>query len=154
MRHHLILLGLLSMLSLSCGCVGSDYVPVGTATFSPRADSFPIAVYAPLETPVEIQKGAAPMKLVSDLPSDAIVIGRIDGSGAALASWQAVVEDAKRKARTLGGDAIVITDWGGRLAGVSSFGSTTGNTTTTTSVPVYYKVISFNVLRFSPTTTP
>ena len=47
-------------------------------------------------------------KPLSAIPNGASNIGRIATHGSSAASWKKVVEDAKKKARTLGGDGLVI----------------------------------------------
>ena len=74
---------------------------------------------------------------MSQLPAFATVIGRIDSNGAPAAEWSAVVEDAKNKAREIGGDAIVITRWGSPMTSVDAYGNT-----------YYGKAISLNVMHY------
>ncbi len=116
-------LPLILILSLAGhGCVSSDFMPIGGHTFPPRPKDHIIDVYLAQEAPVQVHKQLANSKPLSAVPRTAIEIGRVDTVGAPAASWGSVVSDAKKKARTLGGDGLVIKGWGSHLTGVDGYG--------------------------------
>lgn len=116
------------LLSCACtllfaqGCVSSDFMPIGGQTFPPRPNDHIIDVYLAQEAPVQVYKQLAGAKALSAVPSTAMEIGRVDTVGAPAASWGSVVNDAKKKARRLGGDGLVIKGWGSHLTGVNGYG--------------------------------
>jgi hypothetical protein len=122
---------------LLTGCVSSNYMPIGGQTYPPRPDDYVIDVYAPTEAPVIVQQSIANAKLSTQLPANAREIGRIDTQGAPAAGWDSMIEDAKRKARALGGDGIVIKQWGNQLTGFNNYGQA-----------YHGKNISMTVVRF------
>ena len=79
------------------------------------------------------------LKPATAVPANAIEIGRVDTHGASNAQWGAVVNDAKSKARELGGDAIIIKSWGSPVVGVGGYGEVYNG-----------KEISCSVIRYSP----
>ena len=101
------------------GCVTSNFMPVGKQTYPPRPDDYVIDVFVPTEAPVVVQQSIGNAKSSADLPTGYTVIGRIDTNGAPAAAWSSVIDDAKKKARQLGGDGIVINQWGEPLVGMS-----------------------------------
>lgn len=109
-------------LLFTVGCVSSDFMPIGGQTYPPRPDEHIIDVYLSDEAPVVVHKQIANAKPLSAVPPGALEIGRVDTIGAPAASWGAVVNDAKKKARTLGGDGLVIKGWGNPLTGVDGYG--------------------------------
>ncbi|MBI2759975.1 MAG: hypothetical protein HYX51_00935 [Chloroflexi bacterium] len=121
------------------GCVTSQFMPVGGQTFAPRPDDYLIDIYIPGSAPVVVHQQLANAKPVEALPAGARVIGRIDTQGAPAAGWAAVFEDAKRKARTLGGDAVVVRQWGNPLVAIDSYGGA-----------MHGKAISLEVVRLKP----
>ena len=136
LRRAACMLTVASVLSL-VGCVSSQFMPVGEMTYAPRPDDYLIDIYLPTEAPVVVHKQVANAKPLSELRAGAKVIGRIDTQGAPAAGWGSLFEDAKRKARTLGGDAIVVRQWGNPLVAVDRYGGTQ-----------YGKAISMEVVRF------
>ncbi len=137
-RYLIVAACALSVLILE-GCVTSQFMPVGTQTFAPRPDDYLVDIYIPSAAPVVVHQQLANAKPVEALPSSARVIGRIDTQGAPAAGWAAVFEDAKRKARTLGGDAVVVRQWGNPLVAVDGYGGAQ-----------YGKSISLEVVRLKP----
>lgn len=119
------------------GCVQSQYMAVGDQTYPPRATDYVIDVYMPLDAPVVMHKQIAGAKDLQALPAGARVIGRVDTVGAPAAGWASVINDAKRKARELGGDALVIRNIDHYLTSVDSYGSA-----------YYGKSVSMEVVRF------
>lgn len=126
---------LITIAAVFSGCVSSSFMHVGN-TYPPRPDDFLIAIYVPLEAPVDVQTSLSNALPLSSMPSDAEIVGRIDSRGAPAASWASVIEDAKGKARQLGGNAIVITRWGTPMVAMN-YGD-----------PMYGKAISMNVVRY------
>jgi len=116
------------------GCVASNFMALGPTTYPPRPDTYPIDIYLPLDSPVIVMQ-ALPNALDVSLAPSSPVIGRIDTNGAPAASWPSVFEDAKQKARMLGGDAIIIRHWGAPLVGFA-YGQ-----------PMYAKSITMTVIR-------
>ena len=134
-----IVLGLgLAMLQITLGgCVSSNSMAIGEITYPPRPTDYIIEVYLSIDAPVAMHKGVANAKSVSEIPSWAKVIGRVDTVGAPAASWGKVINNAKRRARTLGGDGLVIGSWGSHVTSVDSYGS------------MYYgKNVSMQVIRY------
>jgi hypothetical protein len=86
--------------SILAGCVTSTVVPIDSDRPPPRPEGSPIDVYA--DPPLKVE-GA---KLLKELPPHR-VIGNviINPTDLALSSQ---VEEAKRGARTLGGDGIIL----------------------------------------------
>ncbi len=119
------------------GCVSSTFVPVGGRTYPPRPSDYLIDVYVPVEAPVIVLQSFPNAKRPDQVPAGATVIGRIDTQGAPAAAWKSVIEDAEKKARELGGDAVVIGQWGHPLTGVDGYGNT-----------YYGKAVSMTVLRY------
>jgi hypothetical protein len=105
------------------GCVTSNFMPIGGQTYPPRPDDYIIEVYVPVQAPVLVQQSIGSAKPASQLPSKAREIGRIDTAGAPAAAWGSMIEDAKKKARTLGGDGIVVSQWGSQLQSVDGYGN-------------------------------
>lgn len=128
----------ISLLALQ-GCVTSQFMPIGSQTYAPRPDDYLIDIYIPQAAPVVVHQQLANAKPIERLPAGAQVIGRIDTQGAPAAGWASVFEDAKRKARTLGGDAVVVRQWGNPLMGVDQYGSA-----------YHGKSISLEVVRLKP----
>ena len=127
------------LLSAFSGCVSSQSMTLGDQTYAPRPPDHVIDVFIPDDAPVEVHKSLADAKPLAMLPTDANEIGRIDTDGAAAASWDAVIEDAKKKARELGGDAIVIRHWGYPMTGANRYGGAS-----------YGKALSMIVVRLRP----
>lgn len=119
------------------GCVSSQFMPVGSATYPPRPDGYLIDMYLPTDAPVVVHQQLAGARSTDEVPAGATVIGRIDTQGAPAAGWASCFEDAKQKARMLGGDAIVARRWGNPLVAVDGYGNTQ-----------YGKAISLEVLRY------
>lgn len=103
-------------------CVSSQYMALGSVTYPPRPRDYVIEVFLPVEAPVNVHQSVANSRPLAELPRHAIQVGRIDTSGAPAASWLAVINDAKKKARQLGGDGIEIKQWGHVLTGVDGYG--------------------------------
>ncbi|MCA9281262.1 MAG: hypothetical protein KDA30_04420 [Phycisphaerales bacterium] len=120
-------------------CVSSNYMAIGDQTYPPRADDYVIDVYLPTDAPVNVHQSVANSKPLASLPSYAREIGRIDTEGAPAASWSSVINDAKKKARALGGDALVIKQWGSYLSGVDGYGTA-----------YHGKNLSMTVVRYRP----
>ncbi len=59
------------------------------------------------------------------MPTDAIVIGRVDTVGAPAVGWAPVIADAQRKARKRVDDALVIRNIGSHVPSVDSTGTPT-----------------------------
>ncbi len=129
--------GLLLIVLLVSGCVSSQYMAVGGQTYPPRADEYVIDVYLPIDAPVNVHQSIANAKPLTALPPLATEIGRVDTAGAPAAGWAAVIDDAKKKARALGGDALVIKQWGYQMTGMDSYGQT-----------YYGKNLSMTVVRY------
>jgi len=119
------------------GCVQSQYMAVGDQTYPPRPIDYIIDVYMPLDAPVVMHKQIAGAKDLQILPAGSRVIGRVDTVGAPAAGWASVINDAKHKARELGGDALVIRNIDHYLSAVDSYGSA-----------YYGKSVSMEVVRF------
>jgi hypothetical protein len=121
------------------GCVSSEMMSLGGISYPPRPDNYLIEVYTTTDAPVNILQEIGPTKPLSSVPSGATDIGRIDSHGAPAASWGKVIDDAKEKARTLGGDGLVIKSWASPLSHVDGYGN-----------PQYAKEISTTVIRYLP----
>ncbi len=129
----------LTSLVLLGGCVSSEYMAVGEKTFAPRPREYIIDVYLTTDAPVNVHKAVANAKSLDALPPRAITVGRVDTSGAPAASWASVINNAKKKARELGGDALVIKEWGHTMVGMDSYGRS-----------YYGKNLSMTVVRYRP----
>ncbi len=129
--------GLCVAMSMS-GCVSSQMMPVGGQTFPPRPDGYLIDVYLPQEAPVVVHQEVPNVRPLSQLASSAKVIGRVDTQGAPAAGWASLFEDAKRRARELGGDALVVRQWGHHLVSADAYGAQHG------------KSLSMDVVRLNP----
>jgi len=127
------------LLVIVSGCVSSQMMVVGNKTYPPRPNDYIIEVFCTEEAPINIQQQIGNLKSSKEIPSNAITIGRVDGSGAPAASWGAVIGDAMGKARSLGGDGLVINRWEQTLSGVGNYGET-----------YYRKNLSFSVIRYRP----
>ena len=113
---------LLTCLSLLVGCVSSDAVKIGKSTYPPRPEDWIVDVYLPTDVPVDVHKAVADAAPPGQAPRSAKVIGRIDADGAPASSWGSVIESAKKKARALGGDGLVMSRWGMPVVNVGMFG--------------------------------
>ena len=102
-------------LFLLTGCVSSDYMAVGDTTYAPRAADWAIDVFIDVEAPVALLKCARGARSPDLIPAGAQLIGRVDTEGSSLSSWDELIDDAREKARALGGDALVIGSWHGHL---------------------------------------
>ena len=112
MRRTLGLITIAATLAGAGGCVTSEYFASGEAAYPARATHAPITVYVPPDLPPEIRAALGDVLTRADLSTHAHEIGRIDGVGSPAAGWGALLEDAKTKARRIGGDAISIVAWG------------------------------------------
>jgi hypothetical protein len=121
------------------GCVTSDHMAVGKTTYPPRPDDWVVEVYVGVDAPVRVQKSIGFAKSVDEIPENAQLIGRVDAQGAELASWGAVIDEAKTKARALGGDGLVVGSWGSTMTHVDAYGGAH-----------YGKGLSFSVIRYNP----
>jgi hypothetical protein len=117
-----MMIGLILSGSGLTGCVSSNYMAVGNETFPPRPDTYIIDVFLPTDAPVVVHQSIPNAKDISLVPKSAKVIGRIDTTGAPAAGWGDVIRDAQRRARTLGGDGIVVGQWGSHMTGVDGYG--------------------------------
>ena len=132
-------LGISLLLCLMGGCVSSEMIPIGATTYPPRPDNYLIEVYATTDAPVEVLQEIGSIKPLASVPYNAAEIGRVDTHGAPAASWSSVLDDAKEKARTLGGDGIEIKSWNSPLVHVDQYGDT-----------MYAKELSMTVIRYQP----
>lgn len=110
--------------ALVSGCVSANSMRLGNQTYPPRPDNYIIDVYAPIETPVAVQKSISGMKPMSSIPPYAKTIGRIDVKGAPAASWGSTIDKAQERARAMGGSGVVIKQWGTPVTGENSYGAT------------------------------
>jgi hypothetical protein len=131
------ILALCLVLTCGVGCVSSQFMPVGGATYPPRPEGYIIDVYLPTDAPVVVHQEVPISRPLAELPKAARTIGRIDTQGAPAAGWGSLFMDAQEKARTLGGDAVVVRRWGSPVVGVDSYGAAQ-----------YGKAISMEVVRF------
>lgn len=126
----------LTLLLLTSACVHSDYIAVGDTTYPPRPKDWAIDVYVSSDAPVKVQKSIKNAHPVSSVPKSASVIGRVDTSSGDV-GWATMLKSAKKKARALGGDGLVIGRWGSYLAGVGTWGEA-----------YHGRTISMTVLRY------
>lgn len=129
----------LILLTFLSGCVSSEMMSLGGTSYPPRPDDYLIEVYTTTDAPVNILQEIGPTKSLSEVPYGAKDIGRIDTHGAPAASWGKVIDDAKEKARTLGGDGLVVKSWASVLSHVDEYGNTQ-----------YAKQLSTTVIRYQP----
>ena len=127
------------VLVLLGGCVSSEYMAIGEKTFAPRPREYVIDIYLTTDAPVNVHKAVANEKSLDALPQRAITVGRVDTSGAPAASWAPLIRNAKKKAWELGGDALVIKEWGHTMVGMDSYGRS-----------YYGKNLSMTVVRYKP----
>lgn len=139
MRISVVLVGV-SLLMAASACTSSDYIQVGDNTYPPRPDDWAIDVYVGVDAPVVVQKSITHAKPATTVPENAALIGRVDAQGTSWNSWKGVIDEAKEKARTLGGDALVIGRWGQHLEGFGSYGEA-----------YHGKNIAVSVLRYADT---
>src|SRR4051812_9607450 len=111
------------VLALLNGCVSSKQVKLVSEVYRARSDDYAIDVYVPVDAAVEIHQATPNAIPTSKLPPNATIIARIDGTGAALAGWGAMIEDAKKRARAVGGDGIIVGQSGQHLAAITEFGA-------------------------------
>jgi hypothetical protein len=136
---HRLVIVLACLCCISC-CTSSKYVAIGAKTFEPRPKEHIIDVYLPEEAPVQIREGVADPRPSYELPDRALEIGQIETSGASFASWREMIRDAQKRARALGGDAIVFRQWEDRSAGADSFGRASTLKTATLTVFRYEEI--------------
>ncbi len=134
-----IVAAILALALCAGGCVRSQFMTLGDQTYPPRPADYLIEVFLPTDAPVNVHQSVANARPLDQLPAGAREVGRVDTQGAPAATWVSVIEDAKRKARELGGDAIVIKQWGHYLASVDSYGAA-----------YHGKNLSMLVVRFRP----
>ncbi len=130
-----LMLGLILLLG---GCVTTNAIYIGGKTYPPQVSDHPIDVYVPVEAPVSLQQQIEHRQL-SALPAYAIRIGRVDAEASSGSSWQSLVDQAKKTARKLGGDGIVVMAWGYPWAGYD-----------TSYQPYYDQYLGFYVVRYNP----
>ena len=129
----------LAILALIAGCVTSQSMAIGPTTYPPRAKDYIITVYIGTDAPVNVHKSIANPSPISAIPSNATEIGRVDTQGAPAASWGSVIADAMKRARALGGDGLVIGQWGNPTTHVDGYGNVQRG-----------KAISMTVIRYNP----
>lgn len=109
---------ILGMLIVLSGCAGVQIDELLNPMFEPRDSKYTIDVYnqsyhtkgrAPSHQ--EIKKLFGPRTSDKEIPSHT-VIARIHATGAQAASWAKLVKNAKKTARQLGGDALIIGAFG------------------------------------------
>lgn len=128
----------MAALSLLAGCVTSQSIALGPTTYPPRPKDHVIDVYVDTDAPVNILMSIANPKPISSIPGGAQEIGRVDTQGVPAATWDSVIADAKIRARSLGGDGIVIGQWGSP-ANIDAHGNVQ-----------YGKELSMTVIRYRP----
>ena len=128
----------MAALSLLAGCVTSQSIALGSTTYPPRPKDHVIDVYVGTDAPVNVLKSIVNPKPISSVPSGAKEIGRVDTQGVPAATWGSVIADAKIRARSLGGDGIVIGQWG-NPANIDAYGNVQ-----------YGKALSMSVIRYRP----
>jgi hypothetical protein len=121
------------------GCVSSDMMAIGGKTYPPRPSDYVIEVFSSEEAPVQVMREIANLRPLKELPPTAVAIGRVDSNGAPLASWGSLIGDAMGKARSLGGDALVVHAWGQTVSSVDAYGNAQ-----------YAKHLSMKVMRYRP----
>ncbi len=97
---------LMALVALA-GCASSDVKRTGD-TLSPRPGDWPIEVYISTTAPVELIK-AFPDAKIGPPPHTAIGLGTADAG--MLVPWKRLQKMAEAQARSVGGDAILITDF-------------------------------------------
>jgi hypothetical protein len=80
------------LLALAAGCVDASAFLLGDVQFEPRPPSHEIAVYDTFD----------------DVPYAYVKVARVVASGSGHAAWDRVFDALKRRAREVGGDAIVL----------------------------------------------
>ena len=128
-----------AVLFLIAGCVTSQSMAIGPTTYPPRPKDYVITVYIGTDAPVFVHRSIANPRAISDIPSGATEIGRVDAKGAPAASWGSVIADAMTRARALGGDGLVIGQWGNPTLGIDQYGNLRRG-----------KAISMTVIRYNP----
>jgi hypothetical protein len=98
LQQRLILLTWIVLASL--GCV--------TKTYPPRPNDWPIDVFHGADANREIVEVMKVSKQEADVPRGSETIGRLSCKGAPGASWGSVLDSAQKKARSLGGDGIIV----------------------------------------------
>ncbi len=130
------------------GCVRSDWIAVGETAHAPRPDDYDIAVFVPLDAPVQVHKAVADPKPMAELPANAKAVGRIDTTGAPAASWGSMIEKAKKQARKIGGDAIIVGNWDSPVTAVNTYGQAYGNSYSGQSYAMRGKALVLTVVRY------
>ncbi|MGQ0614443.1 MAG: hypothetical protein ACT4PV_11970 [Planctomycetaceae bacterium] len=94
----------------ACSQVRSERA--GAEVFPARAENHPITLYASDQPPIEAKKFGEVLP-ADQLPEGREEIGRIeviiDASG--VGTWETVFFKARKSARAMGGDGVVITQW-------------------------------------------
>ena len=103
------------------GCTHVKSIDVLNSDFAPRAKDYPIQVINSGRDIGNLTLGVAgyisPEKIFGTFISEKaisphILISQIWSSGAAVRSWESLIENAKNKAREQGGDAVIIRKYG------------------------------------------
>ncbi len=106
----------------ACSQVRSERA--GAEVFPARAENHPITLYASDQPPIEAKQFGEVLP-VDQIPEGRKEIGRIeviiDASG--IGTWETVFFKARKSARAMGGDGIVITQWVESLPALSPFTS-------------------------------
>ena len=107
-RLAIAVLLLTTVAAAGCSSVDSAAAPIGEI-HPPRASGHPIDIYVDPSSPANLLEGFGLTLPPAEMPGDAVRIGRIDVAGDN--SWQGIADEAKKRARQLGADAIVIGDY-------------------------------------------
>ena len=109
-----LLLGLALLAAAGCNSTDSSAAPVGRA-FPAYPEDRQVDVYVDPSAEAMLLEGFGLTYPVSELPRDAMLMGRIDvqgrGRASSRGSWASVAEKTRGDARRLGADAVVIDDY-------------------------------------------
>lgn len=97
---------LLFSIVLLSGCVNASTSHVPGVSYPALAENAEVTVYAS-----EIPKKMTGIENASSAPSGTR-LGTVSVNGAEAASWNAVISRAKREARKMGADVLVVEQWG------------------------------------------
>ena len=110
---------MLTVLLAGAACTSVRSSQMGEKQYPPKPDDFEIAVFQEKRKPSAEKAYGGPFPLKKDIKRPFKVIATMRSGGAPAASEMRVLRNAQQRARELGADAIVLTDfgWGTRSDG-------------------------------------
>lgn len=119
--HRILSISLLAALVFAQGCVHSDPYGEGVGKFAARPANHPVGMFVSMDAPAFLAHAVSGTKVLpvtghqtsteweSAFPPGYAEIAAVYSSGYSVIPWRWIIDDAKKSARSIGGDAIVLT---------------------------------------------